>query len=149
MERRIPMNYEKAKKILKELDYMDERNVVCFSLANKTESSNYFFFTVATKERQTSLPKCMLLSLKGDQLIISEAKSSGKYKGYFGSIALKDLSYVGKEEGVYDTHRFHVLNSDGSQGDFNINTVNPDDTYYAGKLVKTVLEWQQENLKVE
>ncbi len=91
----------------------------------------------------------MLLSLKGDQLIISEAKSSGKFKAFFDSISLKALSYVGKEEGVYDTHHFHVLNPDGSQGDFKINTVHPDDTYYAGKLVKTILEWQKDNLKTE
>lgn len=143
------MNYEKTKKVLKDLDYIDERNIVCFSLANKTESNYYFFFSIATKEKQTNLPKCMLLSLKGDQLIISEAKSSGKFKAFFDSISLKALSYVGKEEGVYDTHHFHVLNPDGSQGDFKINTVHPDDTYYAGKLVKTILEWQKDNFKTE
>lgn len=46
------MNYEKTKKVLKDLDYIDERNIVCFSLANKTESNYYFSFLSQPKKNR-------------------------------------------------------------------------------------------------
>lgn len=139
------MNFDKIRKELRDHGYIDERNVVCHSYANHSDSISFGPILKVTHHLQEGLPKYMLISLCKDQIIISKAKLFGGFKEYFCTIDLKNLEFVAKKESMITSFEFKVFTEDGNQRSFVINTSASEDTYYAEKLVKLIQEWKKEH----
>lgn len=141
------MNYQKVREVLKNEGLLDDSNLVCRSTSNYIGSSYHFIYSEFKTEKQKWLPKFMLISICNGDLIISEAKASGKFKGFFGKIPFKALTFNNKEtNGIQDVYRFNTTSEDGKKGDFNI-VASGDDSWYAQRIVEYIQEYQKKETK--
>lgn len=89
----------------------------------------------------------MLISICNGDLIISDGKANGKFKGFFGKIPFKALSFKNKDtNGIQDIYRFNTTSDDGKKGDFNI-VASGDDSWYAQRTVEYIQEYQKKETK--
>lgn len=138
------MNYEKIRKSLKEMGYLDDRNLMCHSNANMTEVSPLVFVYKVKTISQSKLPRFMILSLNGNILHISKAKLFGGFKEYFGSIDISKLQYVRYEDNYVDTYEFDLIINDNEKSKFYINASSIDDNlHYAYQLVEAIKEYNK------
>lgn len=135
------MNYKKIGKELKSLGYIDDRMLMCHSNSTVASSKNYgLFMKIETISQK--LPYFMILSINGDKLNISKAKTFGGYKEYFANIDLKSLKFHSKTTINYVTasYKFLVTDEDNNViGEFYINATEKKDE--AAKLVDYIIKY--------
>lgn len=143
------MDYRKIINELNEEGYIDERGLVCHSHANYTTSKQRFIFTTTKSHVQRGLPSLMLISLCGDNFIISKAKTMGGFKEHFSTHSLHNVYPIeSKVDGHMCVYKFSIDLENNSEYIFSLNCTKAENKQ-AKLLVDAIKEWKEQNKSYE